>query len=280
MTSLAPLPALVPTRVRSVGAKIALLTATAALINALMVIAVHAAFQRFTAQSAAVVTAAQALRHLGTTDMMHDALRGDVLAALLAGHRKLPQEAALARKERAEHEKEMRTAVGALTELQLSPALRGQVAALAGPIDAYVSAARRQTEIAADSISTAEAEMADFLARFSALESSLGALSEKLEEEAGRINAEAAAAAETFTQRLWWAAGTALVGLMAFGYAVSRSIPKPFRAIIARLGDAVLHQVESSRTISRSSSLKSGIGVPPASQRRRVRALTPRSSAN
>ena len=241
---------LAPQKSRSVGAKIGLLTATAALITTALVTAVQGAFNRFTSQSAAVVIAAQALRHLGEADMMHDALRGDTLAALLAAHRHLAAEAATAQQERADHGKRMSEAVASLQTLPPPPAIKLRLAELEPDLKAYNEAARTQIELAAKDLGAAEAGVAEFMVRFTRLEKGLGALSELLEAEAERTNREAAAAADRFTQGLWLAAATCLALLAAVGYAVSRSIPRPFVAIIARLSQSVAQNAESSRVIS------------------------------
>lgn len=105
----------------------------------------------------------------------------------------------------------------------------------------------------ATAVTAAEASLPAFIKAFSTLEEKRGTISDKIQAEAERINAEAAAVTTRCSRPLWiGAAGSlALLGVLAF--TVTRSIPRPFIAIINRLRHAAETNVSSAGQVSQSS---------------------------
>src|SRR6188474_1152314 len=88
-----------------------------------------------------VVNDGAALRHQMEVDMMHDALRADVLAAVLASQQADATQQKMIRDEVAAHSQSFGTALKELQALQLPPATRGALDAVRPRLEAYVAQA-------------------------------------------------------------------------------------------------------------------------------------------
>jgi methyl-accepting chemotaxis protein len=238
----------------SVGHKVSVLALTAAVVIAVLVGVVHHGFTRVTRQGADVVRITRALHHHGEADMMHDALRSDVLASLLGARRKSASDIEAAAADLAEHEKMFRESIAASRALELPAAITAEFNTVAQPLDAYVSAANRLVKLAAADGATAEAAMPEFMQAFTDLEKKMGDISDRIQAEAERTNLESAAVTARFTRLLWAGAGSALLLLGLLTVAIARSIPRPFLAIIERLGHAVEINATSAGHVSQNSS--------------------------
>ncbi len=238
----------------TVGHKISALAVTAGLLLVCLVGGVHRGFSKVTANSNEVVVITTALRNHGEADMMHDALRADVLAALLGAKRNDPGAIADAAKELTEHEKNFRENITANQRLELPAGIKSEFDRVAPPLDAYIQTAARIVRFAATDVAAAEAEMPAFLKAFSELEDTMGAISDKIQARAVDVNAGAEAAARSFSRQLWIGATASLALLGALAFAVTRSIPRPFLAIIERLGQAVETNAEAASQVSQTSS--------------------------
>ncbi|HEY0967396.1 MAG TPA: methyl-accepting chemotaxis protein [Opitutaceae bacterium] len=250
----------------TVGHKVSALAVTAGILLLGLVITVGQGFRSVTASGEAVVVITGALHNHGEADMMHDALRADVLAALLGARRGEPAAIAEAATELDGHEATFRAAIAANRTLALAPALTEALASVSAPLDAYIAEARRLTQLAAGDSTAAEAALPLFMTRFSELEDRMGNLSDLISAEAKRIHAESAAATASFTRQLWLRAAGALVLLAVLAVFVSRSIPRPFLVIIDRLRIAAETNAESAAEVARNSaSLAEGASEQAAS---------------
>ena len=237
----------------SVGHKVSALAATAAALLVVLVATVHGGFRNVTAKGAEVVTITTALHHHGEADMMHDALRADVLAALLGAKRAAAAEIADAAKDLAEHEKLFRESIAANKALSLPAVITSEFNGVSQPLDAYIATAASIVKTAATDVAAAEASLPAFIKAFSILEEKMGTISDKIQAEAQRINAEAAAVTTRFSRLLWIGAGCSLALLGVLAFTVTRSIPRPFIAIINRLRHAAETNVSSAGQVSQSS---------------------------
>ena len=125
----------------TVGHKVSLLAATAAILLVSLVGVVHRGFQAVTASGTEVVTITTALHNHGEADMMHDALRADVLAALLGAKRDDTAAIAEATKDQHEHEQSFRESLAANQALSLPPIITAEFTKVATPLAAYISSA-------------------------------------------------------------------------------------------------------------------------------------------
>lgn len=126
---------------------------------------------------AAVTTSA--LRNQMQADMMHDALRADVLAALLAV--KSGQSLSTAVDDLTEHVKEFNASLAANRKLPLSPEVKAAIAALDDPLAAYIDGAKHMFEVAVRNPADADKDLPAFLTAFSNLEGAMASVSDKIE---------------------------------------------------------------------------------------------------
>ncbi|MBP2227087.1 methyl-accepting chemotaxis protein [Azospirillum agricola] len=177
-----------------------------------------------------VVTIGEALSNHQQGDMMHDALRADVLAALLAGPAAPAEKKAELRQDLSEHTRSFRDALQANSRLDLPPTIRGAISGVGGALDDYIRAAERMVELAQTDTATATAELPRFAASFSELEERNEAVSALILAE----NRDRNAWSGLLVGRALWLVGTitfmALCGALALTAMVGRSIVRPLDA--------------------------------------------------
>ena len=125
-----------------------------------------------------VVATTTAIRNHMHGDMMHDALRGDVQAAMLA---RTAEEREAASKNLDEHARMFREDLGANRKLPLAPAVQASIAAADGELRNYIDAARAQAVAASAGTAEYWSRMPEFQKSFEALEDKNETLSEQIE---------------------------------------------------------------------------------------------------
>ena len=131
------------------------------------------------------------LRNHLQADMMHDALRSDVLSVLASSDADMGIALEDAKKDLAEHQTEFRASVAASRKLARDPSVSQALAALAKPLDDYIRQASEIADLQAADPAAARARLAGFKQSFDVLETAMGEASDKIEAVAG---ADAAAA--------------------------------------------------------------------------------------
>lgn len=132
---------------------------------------------------------ANALRHHMDGDMMHDALRADVLGAFLTA----PGDAAAAAQARddlKEHSARFRQAMAKNAALPLAPDIRQAMDEVGPVLEAYIQSATRIVEQALVDPVAARALMADFSRSFAELEVRNEAISEQIEASVAQTRAQ------------------------------------------------------------------------------------------
>lgn len=190
---------------------------------------------RQTAALNSVTVKLQSLRNHLEADMMHDALRGDVLAALLAGKGVNLGEADELRQALAEHAEKLRGQVQASLALPLSDAVKAALNEVKEPLEAYVATAETVTRGALAHEPGIEQRLPGFLSAFSALEDKMEAVSDVIEKEAQAAEAQAAATSASAATGMWTIIGLAGLALSYFSFALIRTILEP----LGRLRDAI-----------------------------------------
>jgi methyl-accepting chemotaxis protein len=136
-------------------------------------------------------TSMLALRNHMEADMMHDALRADVLAAMLAGGKKQLEQKNAALKDLAEHTKKFGDVLNENEALPLDAELRQAIAKVRPSMDGYIKASQSAVAMAFDNPEAADAAMPKFLGSYHVLEKEMGDLSDLIENNVK--NAKAAA---------------------------------------------------------------------------------------
>lgn len=134
-----------------------------------------------------VVVTGKVLRNHLEGDMMHDALRADVLAALLA---QSDDEKREARSQLQEHSQHFREMIAANNELATGDA-REALSAVGPALDRYIASAGKIVETAATDKQAASAMLPGFLSDFSQLEDQLSTVSDGIEKNAADAEQDA-----------------------------------------------------------------------------------------
>lgn len=179
-----------------------------------------------TAKDAIALNAA-AIFNQKQADMMHDGMRADVLAAMLAGVNKQFDKEAELLGESAEHTKIFNESITALEKLPLDAATRSAVAKVRPAMDSYVKIVEEFSRLGIRDYEKANARFAEFEKSFEVLEDEMGALGEMIDKrskDTQETNSTVAA-----LNGILWGTGVAGILLLVGGLWISRSIIKPLR---------------------------------------------------
>ena len=199
-----------------------------------------------TAESVARSNAA--LRSQLEADMMHDALRGDVLRAVLGGLKGHAAEVAEVQKDIAGHTREFREHMDALKSLSLSPDITTAIGHTQTRLGAYITSANEVVQLAGSDLAAAEARLPAFGEAFKALETDMEQLSDLIQTFAKETDAAGAASA---SRARWLLIGAAIVGaalLLGFNVVAARSITQPLERAVSHTqtvaGGDLSHHIE------------------------------------
>ncbi len=153
-----------------------------------------------------------ALRNHMESDMMHDALRADVLSALRAGHNHDEETHKQVLADIEQHIASFREHVDKNAALPLPSEIKKAIEELRPSLGSYADAAHEITGLAFKDIDAAEAKMPAFLAAFKVLEGRLSNLSDLVEQDATRAEREADGMAATGSR---WIVGVFIASALA-----------------------------------------------------------------
>ncbi|MDX2117957.1 MAG: methyl-accepting chemotaxis protein [Planctomycetota bacterium] len=213
----------------TIGVRLGMIGAVAVLAVASLSTLSVSMFREVTHGVSDLLIKQQALRNHQDADMMHDAVRGDILAARQATDAAGRAEAL---KDFEEHANRFAQCVKENRELELPADIRSTLDGVEGPLNEYVSVARRQLE----SEKITEEGFATFMTAFSTLETKMGDASDAIE------NATKAAADAEFTAlrrgNTAIIAGSVVACVAVFGlvWFIARGILVPLRQCVAFLG--------------------------------------------
>jgi len=134
---------------------------------------------------------AEILRNHMQADMMHDALRADVLSAILAADPSAGVDLASVRTETAEHVESFKQAMAANKSLAGEGAIRASLDAVEAPLEAYVLSAQQIVALADEEPEAARAALESFKQSFTDLETRMEAVSDDIEASAAEEKARA-----------------------------------------------------------------------------------------
>ena len=161
------------------------------------------------------------------SDMMHDALRGDVLAAFYLASEQQTQSSTVPA-DLAEHTERFQTQLAANKKLPLSTEVKAALNELDVPLQAYIRAASKQVELSATDYTAAKVLYPEFQKAFSELEIKMEQVTDLLQQ------AETAAVAEN-QSKIAFANGLVIVVVIIFGAAAC--------AIAVWIAGRVMHQL-------------------------------------
>ena len=165
-------------------------------------------------------------------DMAHDAIRGDVLGALLGASDANSAQIKEAADDLREHSALLRERLASMAANTRDAGLRRAMAKVTPDAASYLSSAASVVSAAAADQEAAKAVYPDFLVKFRTLEDSMGALSELIEQSS---TVAAAAGAKAGSDALLQIAGVSLISMLvalALGIINTRAIVAPLDAAI------------------------------------------------
>ena len=189
-------------------------------------------------------TISTALTNHLEADMMHDALRSDVLSATLAGIKKDESAGKDVLKELDNHIGIFRTAIEKSEKLDLDDSTKAALASVEQPLNEYTKLASELAKKAIQDPAAGESGMADFGKRFQDLERSMSTASGLIESRGEAIKASAEASKKLFLNFLFVGIGVSILLLNLVGWIVAKSIPRSFMLLIDRLAIGAA-QIES-----------------------------------
>ncbi|MGE0384409.1 MAG: methyl-accepting chemotaxis protein [Gammaproteobacteria bacterium] len=191
--------------------------------------------QRQAATVAQLDTAFAGLRNHMESDMMHDALRADVLAALHAAWTGDKAARATIESDLGEHLTNFTERVREIQTLALSAGTQQAVAQVVPALNAYGAAARSIVDLAFTDRAAAEQQFGSFVESFEKLEGEMSALSGLIEKDAAA--AQAASAATMAAARTWMYAILVAAGALSalLGWLVLRGVTRPIDALRAAI---------------------------------------------
>ncbi|MBL8710646.1 MAG: HAMP domain-containing protein [Rhodospirillaceae bacterium] len=146
----------------------------------------------------ASITSTSAILDQKHADMMHDALRGDVLFAMVTGPYGDPADQEAIRADLADHVADFEQSIASLQSLPLAPEIRTAVDDVVPALNAYIAAAQENVELSLGDTVAGREKFPDFMLAFSDLEERMETLGELIES----FGNSAGAAAEENNNRL------------------------------------------------------------------------------
>jgi methyl-accepting chemotaxis protein len=166
-----------------------------------------------------------ALYNQQKADMMHDGMRADVLAAMLAGVNKQTDKEPELLKDSAGHTKIFSDAITALEALPLDAQTRGAVAKVRPAMEAYVKKVEEFSKLGVRDYPKAHDRYEEFEKSFTVLEKEMGELGEFIDKRTKNTQETNATAAAL--ELILWGTGVAGILLLVGGYLIARSILQP-----------------------------------------------------
>ena len=182
-----------------------------------------------------LLTDASAVKYNLQADMAHDALRGDVMAAMLAGSSSDPARRKEVEEDLMHHAGNFKDAVRQLEALPLEPAARKAVQAVRPTLDEYVKEATAMVALGFTDAKAAEARLPAFRASFKRMETEMAALSELLSRRSERSKAnleESDAESRLARASILLTMGMAVLVLLAVSWVTARHIVGKIRTAV------------------------------------------------
>ena len=178
-----------------------------------------------------VNTNVSALRDNLEGDMMHDALRGDVLLALRLGPNGPSKERETLLSDTQEHVTKFTKTLADLRAMDLDAGIQQAVKEVEPAVQAYLQSAQSLVALALKDRASAEAQFPQFMARFSELETRMEQSSELIEKAATASKEHANAVADR--SKAWMTGGLLAIGvfLLVCAALINRGILDPLRRL-------------------------------------------------
>lgn len=196
---------------------------------------------------------ASAVRNHMTADMMHDAIRGDILSAFNSVLQNQSEGLKTAKEDLHEHIKTFKSTLEKNEALSLKSEIKSALREVQKPFEEYVVAAQKAISIISSKQSGYETFYSSFYQQFEKLEKAMEEVSDKMESRAEAILKETDEEIKNFKIQL---GVSILIGIL-INFSVStymtRWIPKPFAKITEQLHQIAEETVRSAAMVTSSS---------------------------
>ncbi|MGO6737994.1 methyl-accepting chemotaxis protein [Rhizobium ruizarguesonis] len=183
------------------------------------------------ANSADVSQSAQILRNHMQADMMHDALRADVLASMLASNPAAGIAADAVKADLVEHEASFREMIDANKALASDDKTKTILAGVERPLLAYMESATKMVDLAGKDPTAALKALPDFMAQFSTLETAMEQTGDQItaaSDDISKHSAEIKASVDIVLKALLAAAALFALGLY---FLTRKTVTKPILSL-------------------------------------------------
>lgn len=221
----------------SLSAKVYSVTTTAILALGGLAAAIFIQFQILQDQLEVANTTSQMMRLQQDGDMMHDAIRSDILSTMLAMQNKDTSNISSIQEDLQEHVKIFTENMAQNLELAQDANLHHTIQNLYDEVMNYTASGKAVLQAAALDAQAVQKAMEPFMKSFYQLETDMAALTQTLEENFQVANQSAKETLSGFLQTLWIALGASLFLLIVISQIVISSIPKPFKHLAQQLSE-------------------------------------------
>ncbi len=178
-----------------------------------------------------VSTLAAAIRNHMQADMMHDALRGDVLLGLKASAEGDGAAVSAAAAEVRQHSEDFKASIGQNAQLKLSDDIEQTLLALQPRLDAYVASASAIVQLARTDSAAASAGFPEFIRNFEALEADMESAGDRIQSASGQTNTDVTREKQTLQIIIVTALIVAAAIIAAVNFLAMRGIIKPIASM-------------------------------------------------
>ncbi|TXI96277.1 MAG: HAMP domain-containing protein [Burkholderiaceae bacterium] len=179
-----------------------------------------------------VVTLGEAIRLQMESDMAHDAVRADVLGALLASADNDPEAMKEARADLKEHGDVFAQSIKDLMSLNLANETKAAIKRVEPVLANYLASAQKVQTLAQTDRAAAKDEETRFLKAFKDLEVEMSKVSDVIENEAKEVRAESAKASQQAKNLILLIAFIAAISLWYVSMRIGRSVVNPINAAL------------------------------------------------
>ncbi len=234
----------------TVSHKVFSVTLAAALALGVLLTVVFQQFALIRANNDRVLLLASALQAQQYADMMHDAIRGDAIAGIMAAQNKNTEQLKEIDADIKEHTGDIVAKIAENRSRNLGPIVAEKLKSISSPLEKYLKLSSDLVALAHTDVAAANAHFSALQDSFHEMETAMAALSDAIEAEAKRANETGAAHFRSFVVLVEATAAISLALLVILSLFVVRSIPKPFLTIIQRLREASEANVTSASQIA------------------------------
>ncbi|MEY4563105.1 MAG: hypothetical protein RLZZ618_2382 [Pseudomonadota bacterium] len=192
----------------------------------------YVAASRLATSAEMIADGGSALKSQLQADMAHDALRADVLSALLASEKNDAATQKAVKDDLEEHAKLFRDSLQKLEKQALDSGSRQAVDKVRPALAAYVDSATTVVGLAFTDRSSAESRMPAFMAAFKSLEDEMESLSDTLEERTRQVQSASDSTAQWAHITIAAAVAMSVGVLLVIGWLTSRSIVRPIQRAV------------------------------------------------